>query len=175
MRKFILVVLVCLLICSTTALSQSRRRSSSKSRATAAKAAAAEKTAADLKAGRDRVAAELKNLTRFIYLLAGITKTIEAADQSARGRQASPVALEQNERSKTKIKDSLKTVSDGLTKLEADFRDNPSLRNSYFYVSGVARFGDTAQNQAAANRFDEAGRTLLDAVGKLADALAAMH
>jgi hypothetical protein len=35
--------------------------------------------------------------------------------------------------------------------------------------------GEAAENQAAANRFDEAGRSLLKAVDQLADALAAMR
>jgi hypothetical protein len=38
----------------------------------------------------------------------------------------------------------------------------------------VADLGEMAESQAAASRFDDAGRSLLRAVNQMADALAAM-
>jgi hypothetical protein len=66
-------------------------------------------------------------------------------------------------------------VREGLDKLESDFRLSPTLMSYYSYISGTALLGETAENLAAANRFDEAGRTLLKVVNQLSDALAVMR
>jgi hypothetical protein len=174
LRKVFIVILVCLVVSFTAANSQTRRRSPSKSGSRVTKAAA-DKNAAEMKAGRERVAAQIKSLTHFLYLLGGIAKGIEAAELTAHSNQASPVAIQQNERTKARIRDSLKTVREGLDKLESDFLYNPALKVYYPYLAGTARLSEAAEKQAAANRFDEAGKSLLDTVGKLADALAAMR
>lgn len=175
MRRALILTLVCaLIILSGTATSQTRRRSAPKRGASAARAAA-EKTAAEVKVGRERVAAQIKTMTHFLYLLGGITKGIESADQATRDRDASAALMEQNARNKNKVIESIRNVRDGLDKLEADFRFSPALRNYYSYVAGVASMAQAAENQAAANRFDEAGRSLLRAVSQLADALATMR
>jgi hypothetical protein len=108
-------------------------------------------------------------------LLGGIVKGIESVDQAALNHEASSIAIEQNERNKTKVRESLRNVRVGLDKIEADFRSKPALKQYYPHMAGVARIGEAAENQAAANRFDEAGRSLLKAVDQLAEALAAMR
>ena len=174
MRKASILILVSIILLSTTALSQTRRRSPSRS--AAASKAAAEKSSAELLAARGRVGAQIKTLSQFLYLYGGIAKGIEAADQATRSGEASPVATQQNERTKTRVKESIRNVRDGLDKLEADIRfGSPTVKNFYPHISGVARTAEMAENQAAAGRFDEAGKTLLRAVNQLADALTAMR
>jgi hypothetical protein len=163
-----------MIIMSTTATSQTRRRTAPRRSQSAAKAAA-EKTAAEVKAGRERVAAQIKTLTHFLYLYGGITKGIESTEQATRESAASAVVLEQNERNKVKVRDGIRNVRAGLDKLEADFRFSPALRNYYTQLAGVASSAQAAENQAAANRFDEAGRSLLRVVSQLADTLALMR
>jgi hypothetical protein len=174
LRKVFLVLLTCIIVSSTTATSQTRRRSSGKSRARTTKAATV-KPSADIKLGREQVATQIKTLTHFVYLLGGIAKGVESVELAIRNKEASPGAIEQNTRNKTVIRQSLKTVREGLDKLETDFRFNSALLSYNPYIAGVSRLGETAENQASAGRFDEAGRTLLKAVGQLADALAAMQ
>ncbi|MEW6126024.1 MAG: hypothetical protein AB1757_03090 [Acidobacteriota bacterium] len=173
----IIFLLICLFSLSISADAQSRkRRTPKRSNATAAaKAAAAQQTAADLKMGREQVAAQIKTMTRFLYLFAGITKGIESVDQAARAREASSVTIEANERNKTKVKESINNIRAGLDKLESDFRFNETLKKYFPFITGVARIGTDAESQAAANRFDEAGRSLLKAVNQLTDALALMQ
>jgi glutamine synthetase type III len=175
LRKAFAFVLICLLtLLSTNVNSQTRRRNTAKRR-TSATSAATEKSAADIKAGAAEVSTQIKTLTQFIYLLGGVVKGIEAVDQAVGKNEASPAAKEQNERNKTRVRDSLRSVREGLDKLESDFRFHPTLKTYFPYLSGVAHTAEAAENQAAANRFDEAGRSLLKAVGQLADALAAMR
>jgi len=174
LRKASIIVLAFLILLPMPASSQRRRRAAPKPSARVAKAAA-EKSAAELQLGRQRLADQIKTLTQFLYLLGGVAKGIESADQASRDRMASSVAIEQNERNKTKVKESIRNVRGGLEKLETDFRINPALRIHSARLSGVASLGETAEGQAAAGRFDEAGRSLLKAVNQLADTLAAMH
>ena len=172
-RKAFILALVCIItVLSTTAPSQTKRRTAPK-RSTSK--AAAEQSSAEMKAGRVRVAAQIKTLTQFLYLFGGIAKGIESADQATRSGEISSIAIEQNERNKAKVRESIRNMREGLDKLEADFRFNPTLRTYYSYMAGVARLGESAENQAAANRFNEAGRSLLNAAGQLADALALMR
>jgi hypothetical protein len=184
-RAFILA-LACVFWLSLPATSQTRKRkapnpsassrsASGRRASTASKAAAAANLAAKTQAARDRVAGQVKTLSQFLYLLGGITKGIEASDLAARNREASEASIGQNERNKTRVRESIRNVRDGLEKLESDFRSDPGLTAYYQYLAGVARMAETAESQAAANRFDEAGRSLLKVVNQLANALALMR
>ena len=174
MKKAFILTLACVVLLNVPATSQTRRRKAPRRSANASKPAPV-KTAAETQAGRDRLAAQIKTLTQFLYLFGGVAKGIEAADAAARNRQASPAGIEQNERNKTRVRESIRNVRDGLIKLEGDFRSDPALRTYYQYVGGVAAIAETAESQAAASRFDDAGRSLLKAVNQLADALSAMR
>lgn len=174
MKKLFIVALAFVIFSPLATTSQTRRRSTPK-RSQRVTKPAVEKPSPEAQAARFRLATQIKTLTQFLYLLGGVAKSIESADQAARERDASSLGIEQNERNKTKVKESVRNVREGLERLETDFRINPALKNYYTYLSGVARIGETAENQAVANRFDEAGRSLLKAVNQLADALAAMR
>jgi hypothetical protein len=173
LRRLFILILVSVILSPMIAHSQTRRRSAPKRSATASKAA--EKSSAEIKAGRERIATQIKTLTQFLYLLGPIVKGIDSADQATRTGETSSIANEQNQRNKAKVRDSIRNVREGLDRLETDFRSNPTLKTYYPYISGVAITGEAAENQASAGRFDEAGRSLLKAVGQLADALAAMR
>jgi hypothetical protein len=161
---------------SVAATPQTRRHVYPKRTSSSAKAAAAaEKSAAEMRAARQEVAQEIKVLTHFMYLLGGIEKGIEMTAAAGKDHEASPVALELNDRSKAKVRASISNVRQGLEKLETDFRVNPARKNYYFYLTGLTNYGEVAETQAGASRFDEAGRSLLKALDKMTDALAAMH
>jgi hypothetical protein len=175
LKKAFILVLVCILtILATSATAQTRRRSSAARRASTTKAGA-EKSSAEIKAGSAKVAAQIKSLTHFVYLLGGIAKGIESVDQAISKKEASAAIIEQNRLNKAKVRDSIRDVREGLDKLESDFRFNPALKSYYSYLAGVARTGEAAENQAAAGRIDEAGRSLLKVIDQLADALVAMR
>jgi hypothetical protein len=127
-----------------------------------------------MKAGRERIASQIKTLTQFLFLLGGVAKGIESVDQAARNREASSGAIEQNERNKAKVRESIRNVREGLDNLEAGFR-SAALKTCCPQLEGIGRISETAESLAGANRFDEAGKSLLKAVNQLADALAQMR
>jgi hypothetical protein len=165
-----ILVLVCLLLLSTTALAQTRSRTTR--RATPPPKAAAPQANADSKtAGATKIAEQIKNLTRFVYLLGGVAKGIEQVDEAAKKNEASPTALQQNEQNKTTVKNSLRNVREGLDQLEIYFRATPGLLDGYLKLAGSASGAADAESQAAAGHFDQAGRTMLGVINRLTDVL----
>ena len=181
MRRFYFVALACLLLVPATALAQSRQRTTRTTR-TSRTASSQRTTGTDADnfaqartAGATRVADQIKNLTRFIYLLGGVAKSIEAADAAAQRNEASAAVIEQTQRSKTTVRTSLQNVREGLDKLEIDFRAMPELQRYYTKLAGVASGAAAAEEQAAANQYDQAGRSLLGVVNRLTDVLLDMR
>ncbi len=169
MQRIIAVLIVTILLFPLTAFSQTRKRTSKPSRASAPKVSEIERQ------GAERVAGQIKTLTRFIYLLGGVVKGLEGVDDAVRRKEASPAILEQATRNKATVRGSIKSVKEGLDKLEIDFRTTPELQRYYIKLAGVASGAATAEDQAAADQFDKAGRTLLEVVNHLTDVLLAMH
>ena len=175
MKKRFLLIAVCLILLATNVFPQSRRRSTRTSRAQAARTqAAAERTAAEFLAARQKISAQIKTLSQFLYVYGGVVKGVESLNDVEK-EPPSPRAAEQNERNKARIRESIKNVRDSLVALEADFKTKPSLYLYYVSVAGAARLGDDAMNQASANRFNEAGRSLVTAIGRLSDTLVNMR
>jgi hypothetical protein len=113
-------------------------------------------------------------LTRFIYLLGGVAKGIEQTDEAIRRQNASPAIVEQNRRNKATVVSSIRSFREALDKLEIDFRGTPELQRYYIKIAGVAAGAADAEELAAANQFDRAGRALLDVANRLTDVLLEM-
>jgi len=165
-----LIVPICILLLSTTAFGQ--RRTTKRPASSAAKTSAATDAAAAAarNKGATTVANQIKNLTTFLYLLGGVAKNIEAIDVAAKSGQPSPT----NEKNKAQLRSSFGDFRAGLDQLETDFRNTPELQPYYTKLAGSASGAATAEAQAAAGHFDQAGRTLMGVVGRLADVLVAM-
>ena len=171
MKRFFVAICMLLLL-STAAFSQTRRRTT---RAAAPKQTSAQATAEARTNGATRVAEQIKNLTRFVYLLGGVAKGIEQVDEAARKNEASPAALDQNRRNKDTVKASLQNVREGLAQLEISFRSTPELEQYYLKLAGSAAGAAAAEDQAGAGHFDQSGRTMLGVVNRLTDVLLAMR
>jgi GTP1/Obg family GTP-binding protein len=168
---FITTTLATVIFCPITGLSQTRKRTTARSSRSSAKPKASEVQ----RAGASRVADQIKTLTKFIYVLGGVAKGLESMDDSANRNEASRPILEQAKRNKLIVRTSIQTVREGLDKLELDFRTTPELERYYIKLAGVAAGAANAEDQAAANQFDKAGRTLLEVVNRLTDALLEMR
>jgi hypothetical protein len=170
-----LIVPLCILMLTTTALSQTRSRTTRRSTQSAKTPKASEQqAAAEAKtAGATKVADQIKNLTKFLYILGGVAKGIEEID--ARRSEAPPAALQKNEQNKAVVKSSLENVRVGLDQLEIYFRSTPGLQGYYVKLAGSASGAADAEAQAAAGHFDQAGRTMLGVVNRLTDVLVLMR
>jgi hypothetical protein len=169
LKRALLLITVCLILLPAGVQAQKRRTTSKKSTA-----ATTDSTLA-VHDGAARVADQIKVLTKFLYLLGGVAKGIEAADIAAQQGQASQAVVDQTERNKAVVRDSITSMRGALDKLELDFRLKPELQRYYINLAGSAAGAATAEDQAAANQFDKAGRSLLTVVNRLTDVLLEMR
>lgn len=174
LKRAFYIAVVCLLLIPASAQAQNRRRTT-RGGGRAASSPAAQPAGSVVRAGAERVGDQIKNLTRFLYLLGGVARGIETADDAARRGEASASVQEQTARSKETVRTSLENVRVGLDKLETDFRAAPELQRYYIKLAGSAAGAATAEEQAAAGRYDQAGRSLIGVVGRLTDVLLEMQ
>jgi hypothetical protein len=173
LKLIAIAVLTALFIVPSSALGQTRSRSSRSKPSSAA--SAAQRTAQVRTTGATRVADQIKLLTRFVYLLGGVSSGIAQVDEAVRRKEASPEMVQKNQQSKVTVKTSIQGFREGLDKLEIDFRATPELQPYYIKLAGVAAGAATAEEQAAANQFDASGRTLLNVINRLTDVLLIMR
>lgn len=125
--------------------------------------------------GAKRIADQIKTLTQFIYVLGGVAKGLESVDDAAKRNEVSPAILDQAKQNKLSVRASIRKVREGLDQLESEFSSTTELRGYYTRLAGVAAGAATAEEQAAANQFDNAGRSLLKVVNRLTDVLLEMR
>ena len=170
MKRITITLLTLVILTPSTAFSQTRSRSSRQKSTTAT---ATQRVAQVRTQGATRVAEQIKLLTRFIYVLGGVSSSIAAVEDAARKSGASPA--DQTQQSKAQVKANIQSIREGLDKLEIDFRATPELQPYYIKLAGVAAGAATAEEKAAANQFDAAGRQLLNVVNRLTDVLLVMR
>jgi len=166
-------LLVSVMLLPGTSFAQTRKRTNSKAPGTGS--TTAQKAAEVQREGATRVAQQIKNVTQFIYVLGGIAKGLEGVDDAAKRNEASPAILEQNRKYKQQVRTAIQNLREGLDQLEIDFRKTPELQRYYISLAGVAQGASTAEEQAAENKFDQAGRSLLSVVNRLTDVLLGMR
>ena len=173
MKRAFVLALAFIILSTVPTISQTRRRTPQRRSTTAT---FEEKRQAEIRSGRQQIASQIKALSQFLFLFGNISKGIETAEQVNRNREQTSVGMppERIEQSKTKLRESIKAVRVGLDQIESSFRLNPVLQSYYPNLAGVAKLAQTAETQAAANSFDQSGRSLIAAVNKLADALVAL-
>ena len=167
MQRIIGLFLMTVILSPVSGLAQTRKRTATKSTRTSAGEVQ--------RAGAAHVADQIKILTRFIYLLGGVAKGLETVDDATSRNEASAAIIDQAKQNKVTVRASIRSVKDGLDKLEIDFRTTPALQRYYIKLAGVAAGAAKAEDLAAANQFDKAGRALLEVVNHLTDVLLAMR
>ena len=121
------------------------------------------------------VSNQIKNLAQFIFVYGGSITRIQVIDQNAKQGKLSDSARKQSEGGKQGLILTIRTFKNAMLKLEDDFRQNPALRPFLLQLTGVGETATTADEQATAGQFEQAGRTLLEVLNQLTDTLQAMH
>ena len=173
MKRIAPILLAAFLLAPSSVFSQTRGRSSRPR--PAPPQAQAQRVSQVRTQGATHIADQIKHLTRFMYLLGGVNSGIAAVDEAVRRKEASPTLVQNNQQSKATVKASIAGFRESLDKLEIDFRNAPELQPFYIKLAGVAAGAASAEEQANANQFDAAGRTLLNVINRLADVLVIMR
>jgi hypothetical protein len=127
--------------------------------------------ATTLKAGSEKVASQIVNITRFLYVLGGAAKGIEDADKDTRANQA---ARDANAKNKRALIQTIQNLRAGILALEIEFKTKDPMKKHVALVQGITELAAQSEDLAAVGRFTESGRPLLSVVEKLSDALAAL-
>lgn len=126
----------------------------------------------EVKNEAEKVSTQIKNVSKFVYVLGGVANGIEDIDKNS--RKISRAALDQNEENKQKLIQTIRNLRAGLAALEVEFRTKPALKNYLTQINGITDISGTAEDEAAAGEFVQSGKTLLLVIEKLADTLAAL-
>jgi hypothetical protein len=172
LKRIAITLLAIVLLAPSSAFAQTRNRSTKPKTSTAQ----AQAQGAQVRTGgATKVADQIKLLSKFIYLLGGVSSGIAAVDEAARRNEASPAIVQQNQDTKAKVKSSIAGFRETMDKLEIEFRNTPELQPYYIKLAGVAAGAATAEDQANASQFDASGRTLLNVINRLTDVLVVMR
>ena len=171
MKSIIAAAALCLsllLSSAPDAAAQTRtRRSTPQRRRTPATASTSTADQTQVNAARIKLADQIKNLTRFVYLYGRFSKDLENVSAQAESAEVA-------RRTKAALLTNFANFREGLDGLEKDFRFTPGLSRHYGMLQGAAQKVSDAEAQANANQYDRAGRLLLDVVNQLTDVLLEM-
>jgi hypothetical protein len=131
-------------------------------------------SAADVRAGADKISIQIKNVSKFVYLLGGIARTIEDLDKESQTRKISQASVDANNKNKQAVIQGIRNIRAGIIALEEEFNTKPGLRLYSVRVGGTSTLVAEAEVKAAAGQFIESGKTLLLVIERLSDALAAL-
>lgn len=174
--KFAFLAILFVLLFSVSADAQRRRTTRKTTRATAAKPATTSYTnAIAVRQASQTVANQVKNLSQFLYLLGGSVASIRTLEAEARTGKLSAADKQKTEAGKKGIILTITTFKNAMVKLETDFRANPALKPYLLQLTGVGDTAATAEDQARAGQFDQAGRTLIQLVDQLTTVLVEMR
>ncbi|CAN5235997.1 MAG: hypothetical protein ACR2GW_13830 [Pyrinomonadaceae bacterium] len=176
MKLAIILSFALVLLVPSIDFAQTRRRSTTRRRpaTTSSRRATPAAAATALRDGRQKVADQIKNLTRFVYVYGRLAKDLEASEALAK-RNPSPEATALANRTRAGVVSSLQNISEGLDLLALQVRTTPELERFSVRLNGVSVRAAAAEAQATAGQFDQAGRTLIEIVNGLTDVLIEMN
>lgn len=135
-------------------------------------AAPAKPPAPDLSAAAAQAAEQLKVLTQFIYLYGKVSNGLELeADQAKQGAAS---LQEESKKRRESLVASISGLRMGVENVAQTFHDNPRLQMQYVKVLSATEAITSAEKNVSAGRYDEAGKALVAAAWRLADAVAAV-
>jgi hypothetical protein len=130
--------------------------------------------ALEIRSSAEKVSIQIKNVTKFIFILGGVARSIEDADKDAKAGKLSKSVVDKNNQFKQEVINSIRNLRAGLAALEVEFKTKPSLRNYNFQIQGITELSGQSEDLATAGRFTDSGRILLTVIEKLSDTLVAM-
>lgn len=128
----------------------------------------------EVKEAAEAVGIQVKNVSKFVFVLGGVAKGLEEMDKQIKDGRASTEVVAQNQQFKNDVLASVRSLRAGLVKIEVDFRAKPALRKYLPAVQGITEQSANAEDLAYSGQFTAAGRELLAILEKLTDALVEM-
>lgn len=127
-----------------------------------------------VKKGAKDVGIQVKNVTKFVFVLGGVAKGIEDIDKDVRAGRATREIENKNVQFKEDVIASIRGLRAGLIKLESDFRTKAPLKKYLLQIQGLTQQANKVEDLAMVGQFSDAGKELLMVVELLTDTLVAM-
>ena len=162
------LVLLCLLSFAFSAQAQKKKKTTTTTPTTTV----ANNT--EVKAAAAKVSIQIKNVSKFVFNLGIIGRSIEDLDVEIKAGKASQKGIDINTKNKQAVKTGLRNIQAGLAALETEFRTKPALRAFLLKIEGITALCGQSEDYADAGQFIDSGRPLLTLIEKLSDALEAM-
>lgn len=125
----------------------------------------------DERAAAEAISIQVKNMSRFLFVLGGVAKGIEDLDKEIKAGRATREIEAQNRQFKEDVIRSVRALRAGLVNVERDFIAKPKLRQHLALVRGISEESAVAEDLALAGNFNGSGRQLLLILERLSDAL----
>ena len=121
------------------------------------------------------VAEQIKTITRFTFIFGKVSNSLEVAAEEEKKGRASAAVIEQTRKGREAIAANIADLATGLDKVVARLQANPRLQVQYLKVSYAVEPLSNAKQFVAAGQLNEAGKSLVLAVERLADAMLALR
>ncbi|MCI0387468.1 MAG: hypothetical protein MOB07_01685 [Acidobacteria bacterium] len=129
----------------------------------------------DMRAEASQVAMQIKNISNFIYVYGKIVNSLEVADEQVKNKQTSPEIQARNQKSKDALILRISDLQAGLENMAKSFKANPRLQVQYLKLTYATDAVINAKRLAAAGRYEEAGKSLVLVIERLADTVISMR
>lgn len=180
MKRYTTLTLTILLVflCALPTPSNSQTKPSSQTK-TRRRATPTPAPVIDMRPEATRVADQIKNFSRFLYIYGKVQNSVEFAEEEAKRAQSNAKAPAPNpaltKKSKDEIVASINGLRTGLSTLVNSWQGNPRLQVQYLKISYAVEATASAEQHATAGRYREAGNALITAVERLTDTLISMR
>jgi hypothetical protein len=120
----------------------------------------------------EKVSTQIKDITKFLYLLGGTNQLITGIDTDPKA----PVSAKNtSKQAKQTVLQTIRNVRAGIVQLEGEFHSKPELRLYIPFIQGASEMAGVAEDQATGGQLNNAGKTLIEVVGRLTDTLKNLH
>ncbi|QQS40716.1 MAG: hypothetical protein IPM63_15300 [Acidobacteriota bacterium] len=125
----------------------------------------------EVRAAAEAVSIQIKNMTKFLFVLGGVAKGIDDLDKEIKAGRATRELEAKNQEFKDDVIRSVRAMRTGLVNIERDFIAKPQLRQYLSHVRGISEDSAIAEDLALAGNFNASGRQLLLILERLSDVL----
>ena len=172
MKKILALAL--LVLFSTPAMIIAQKKPPAKPRRRTA-APAPTPTPTNMVEAANKVAEQLKLVSRFIYVYGKVANGLEIAEDQAKRGETSPALVAGNQQVKQNIVANLNGLKTGIDKIALEFKSNDRLQVQYLKLTGASDAVSGAEQLAVAGRYDDAGKSLVTAVERLAETIISLR
>lgn len=130
--------------------------------------------APDMRRQADEVAERIRLLSRFILVYGKVVNGLEVARDQAARNLTSPAIEASNKQTRDGLVASIDRLAAGIGELTDSFKSDPDLQIQYLRIAAARDAVTEAAGLADRQRYDEAGASLVTAVGHLTDTILSM-